>query len=58
VVFEDEERPLLLPYDGIPYDVPFWRDVTVHPDHHVSVQYALYVERRLDLSATRTRLAA
>ena len=42
VVFEDEERAHLLPYDGIPYDVPLWKDVTVHPDHHVSVQYALY----------------
>jgi hypothetical protein len=42
VVFEDEERAHLLPYDGIPYDVPLWRDVTVHPDHHVSIQYALY----------------
>jgi transposase len=42
VVFEDEERARLLPYDGIPYDVPLWKDVTVHPDHHVSVQYALY----------------
>jgi hypothetical protein len=42
VVFEDEERMHLLPYDGVPYDVPLWREVTVHPDHHVSVQYALY----------------
>ncbi len=42
VVFEDEERALLLPYGGIPYDVPLWKDVTVHPDHHISVQYALY----------------
>jgi transposase len=42
VVFEDEERRQLLPYDGTPYDVPLWKDVTVHPDHHVSVQYALY----------------
>ncbi|HYY89977.1 MAG TPA: IS21 family transposase [Chloroflexota bacterium] len=42
VVFEDEERAHLLPYDGIPYDVPLWKDVTVHADHHVSVQYALY----------------
>jgi transposase len=42
VVFEDEERAHLQPYDGVPYDVPLWRDVTVHPDHHVSVQYALY----------------
>jgi transposase len=42
VVFEDEERAHLLPYDGTPYDVPLWKDVTVHLDHHVSVQYALY----------------
>jgi hypothetical protein len=42
VVFEDEERAHLQPYDGIPYDVPLWKEVTVHPDHHVSVQYALY----------------
>jgi transposase len=42
VVFEDEERAQLQPYDGVPYDVPLWREVTVHPDHHVSVQYALY----------------
>ena len=42
MVFNDEERAHLLPYDGIPYDVPHWKDVTVHPDHHVSVQYALY----------------
>src|SRR5207244_10437045 len=36
VVFEDEERRHLLTDDGIPSDVPLWRDVTVHPDHHVS----------------------
>jgi transposase len=42
VVFNDQERAHLLPYDGIPYDVPLWKDVKVHPDHHVSVQYALY----------------
>ena len=42
VVFENEERAQLQPYDGVPYDVPLWREVTVHPDHHVSVQYALY----------------
>jgi hypothetical protein len=35
VVFEDEERAHLQPFDGVPYDVPLWRDVTVHPDHHV-----------------------
>jgi transposase len=42
VVFEDQERPHLQPYDGVPYDVPLWSEVKVHPDHHVSVQYALY----------------
>jgi hypothetical protein len=42
VVFEDEERPHLHPYDAVTRDMPFWRQVTVHPDHHVSVQYALY----------------
>jgi transposase len=42
VVFQDEERAQLRPYDGVPYDVPLWREVTVHPDHHVSFQYALY----------------
>lgn len=42
VVFADAERQQLLPYDGVPYDVPRWRTVTVHVDHHVSVRYALY----------------
>lgn len=42
VVFTDQEQAHLLPYDGVPYDVPVWREVTVHPDHHVSFQYALY----------------
>ncbi len=42
VVFEDEERAHLRPYEGPTYDVPVWREVTVHPDHHVSFQYALY----------------
>ena len=42
VVFEDQERAALLPWDGVPYDVPLWRELVVHPDHHVSFQYALY----------------
>jgi hypothetical protein len=42
VVFEDQERQHLLPYDGTLYEVPLWREVVVHPDHHVSFQYALY----------------
>ena len=41
-VFEAEEQEKLLPYDGVLYDVPLWREVTVHPDHHVSYVQALY----------------
>jgi hypothetical protein len=42
VVFRDEEQAHLLPYDGIPYVVPRWGKFTVHQDHHISFQYALY----------------
>jgi transposase len=42
VVFRDEEQATLLPYDGVPFDVPVWGQVKVHPDHHVAFQYALY----------------
>ena len=42
VVFEDQERAQLLPLGEEPYDVPVWRTVTVHPDHHVSFGSALY----------------
>ena len=41
-VFEAEEREKLQPYDGVRYDVPLWRDVTVHLDHHISFMQALY----------------
>ena len=42
VVFREEEQAALLPYDGEPYAVPTWRTATVHPDHHVAYDYALY----------------
>jgi len=42
VVFQEEEHAQLLPYDGEPYTVPHWRAATVHPDHHVAYDYALY----------------
>jgi hypothetical protein len=42
VVFNEEERAALLPWDGEPYEVADWRDVTVHPDHHIAYRYALY----------------
>ena len=42
LVFQEEEQAKLLPWDGEPYDVPDWREVTVHPDHHIAYRYALY----------------
>lgn len=42
VVFRDEEQAHLLPYDGVPYMVPHWGKFTVHQDHHIAFQYALY----------------
>jgi transposase len=42
VVFQDEEQAQLLPLADEPYDVPVWRTVTVHPDHHVAFGQALY----------------
>jgi len=42
VVFKEEEQAALLPWDGEPYDIADWRDVTVHPDHHIAYRYALY----------------
>jgi len=42
VVFEDQERAHLLPYDGVLYSVPLWGQVTAHPDHHIAFRYALY----------------
>lgn len=42
VVFEQQEQAQLLAIADEPYDVPVWRRVTVHPDHHVSFQSALY----------------
>ena len=42
VVFLEEEQASLLPWNSEPYDVPDWRDVTVHPDHHIAYRYAIY----------------
>ena len=41
-VFLDEERQVLIPWNGEPYEVTHWRTAKVHPDHHVAGQYALY----------------
>ena len=37
VVFQDEERNALLPWDGEPYEITHWRTAKVHPDHHVGL---------------------
>jgi transposase len=42
VVFRDEEQAHLLPYAGVPYDVPVCGQVKVHPDHHIAFRSALY----------------
>ena len=41
-VFREEELPLLAPWDGEPCEAPDWRTATVHPEHHIACQYALY----------------
>ena len=41
-VFLAEEQAQLVPYDGVFYEVPLWREATVHPDHHISFAQALY----------------
>ena len=42
VVFQEEERDALLPWDGEPYEITDWRTAKVHPDHHIQSQQALY----------------
>jgi transposase len=43
IVFEHEEKEALLPLEGERFDVPQWDPPhTVHPDHHIIVNYATY----------------
>jgi transposase len=42
LVFETEEQPTLLPLGPEPFDRPIWAQCTVHPDHHIQFQRALY----------------
>ena len=35
VVFQDDQRDALLPWDGEPYEIADWRNAKVHPDHHI-----------------------
>jgi hypothetical protein len=41
-VFENVEREHLLPFEGERFDTPKWGQYTVHPDHHINFQKALY----------------
>lgn len=41
-VFEAEERAHLLPAPDTPYDLPLYMQCTVHRDHHIQLDYALY----------------
>ena len=42
MVFQDEERQALIPWDGEPYEIADWRNAKVHPDHHIQCLQALY----------------
>ena len=42
VVFQDEEREALIPWDGEAYEIADWREAKVHQDHHIQCRQALY----------------
>ena len=41
-VFEAEEKPMLIPLRAERFVIPLWGSCTVHPDHHVRFDSALY----------------
>jgi transposase len=41
-VFEGEEQATLIALAPKPFDRPYWAKATVHPDHHIQFQRALY----------------
>ncbi len=41
-VFLEEERPSLKPLPGEPFEIPLWKECSVHPDHHVVFNLAYY----------------
>lgn len=41
-VFENVERPALIPLEKERFDPPRWAECKVHPDHHISVARSLY----------------
>lgn len=55
-VFEEEEKPLLLPSPTEPYDQPTWGTYRVGKDHAVLVEHGLYsVPYALDVCKLRVR---
>ena len=42
VVFQNEERQALLPWDGEPYEMADWREAKVHQDHHIQCLQSPY----------------
>lgn len=42
IVFEEQEKELLLPLEGERFDVPKWGSATIHPDHHVCFNNGIY----------------
>jgi hypothetical protein len=59
-VFQAEEKPLLIPLRGEPFDTPTWAQCKVHPDHHVRFAQALYsvptrwIRHQVDVRADRS----
>jgi transposase len=54
--FRAEERGLLLPQPGAPFDIPTWSDPKVHRDFHIEVDKAIYsVPHRLIGRTLRAR---
>jgi hypothetical protein len=58
-VYEQCEKPHMLPVPAEPFDVPVWSHAKVHPDHHVQAARALYsvptryVGRQVDVRIDR-----
>jgi transposase len=41
-VFLEEEKPTLKPLPAEPFEIPLWKECSVHPDHHVVFDRAYY----------------
>jgi transposase len=41
-VFLEKEKPTLKPLPAEPFEIPLWKECTVHPDHHVVFDRAYY----------------